>query len=848
MRAAVGARRETNLYRNTSAAAAFAALVLIGSAGAADAESARVDVKADIRIAADRSMTETVHQEMTPLVESAVRQAAESKWIISGNQTFEVVEAFTRKADGRIVPADPHDFVTQDGAVGAAMSFVDLKVHQIPFRDLSVGDTTVLTVHLGEKEHYIPGQYSHPLVVSPSATKRHFDVTLHAPAALEIRHDEQQLAYEDVKAGDEIIRHWSGSVEPTTTEEKDAADVAPLFPALRFSTFPNFEAIATAYYEAAKPKLAVTPEVERLAEEITAGKQDRRVQVEAMFDWVSRNIRYVAVFFGNGRYVPNDAHTILSRRFGDCKDHAALLGVLLAAKGIESEQVLIGLDAVYELPKTPVLQAFNHVIVYVPALDRYLDPTVAFGSFDHLPGRDIDKPVVRVSDRGARLARTPRIGTDDNLVRLDTRIAMTRAGAQLGETTIEARGEFADALRAFLAAAESKGKEVELANLARLRGFLGTFGLDAPPWTETREPVRVTTKWEMQLPFNLVQAGWRAPPPFSPMAPHPNLFFGGIEPHARVYPATCRGGSIVHNLDVAMPEGVVPGPLPSAIEQRGPQFSFSERWSADGNHLRVRTEIISTVKGRVCAPDQINAVRAAYAAIEQKTNPVLTFPSPGQAPQSPVAQAGPTASAAQPSKPPPPPAAQPKIGTTNYTANPNPNCEPGENQLYCLQRYWGSRHPGQPSGLAGSPSDANQVHTVPTGPNKTAESKPEPKPSGGNPTNAAQTIQLTRAVPIERDVRLDFIYALNPDCSSVGLPSVRVVEQPQNGKVTVENGTGFSNFPPENQRYECNKRKSEGIAVVYRPNPGFAGADSVTIDIIFPTGFESKRHFSLDVK
>jgi len=146
------------LYRNTAAVAAFAALVFLGSAGAADAESARIDVKVDIRIAPDRSITETWHQETTPLVESAVRGAAESKWIVSGNETFEVIEAFTRKADGRVVPADPGDFVTQDGAVGAAMSFADVKLHQIPFRDLSVGDTTVLTVRSTEKEHYIPGQ------------------------------------------------------------------------------------------------------------------------------------------------------------------------------------------------------------------------------------------------------------------------------------------------------------------------------------------------------------------------------------------------------------------------------------------------------------------------------------------------------------------------------------------------------------------------------------------------------------------------------------------------------------------------------------------------------------------
>ncbi len=762
------------MYRNTAAVAAFAALVFLGSAGAADAESARIDVKVDIRIAPDRSITETWHQETTPLAESAVRGAAESKWIVSGNETFEVIEAFTRKADGRVVPADPGDFVTQDGAVGAAMSFADVKLHQIPFRDLSVGDTTVLTVRSTEKEHYIPGQYSHPMVLAPSTARRTFDVTLRAPAAVEIRHDEQQLAYEEAKAGDEIVRHWSGTAAPITVEEKDVADVAFSLPGLRYSTFPSFEAIASSYYESAKPKLAVTQEIERLAEEITAGKQDRRAQAEAIFDWVSRNIRYIAVFFGNGRYVPNDTHTILSRRFGDCKDYAALLAALLAAKGIESEQVLIGVGADYRLPKTPMLQAFNHVIVYVPAFDRYLDPTVAFSSFDHPPSRDLDKPVVRVSSRGARLARTPRLGTEDNVVTLDSRVTMTRQGPQRGETTIEARGEFADALRAFVAEAEVKGKDLQLANLARLRGFLGTFALDAPPWTERREPFRVTAKWEAQQAFNPVSGGWRVPPAFSPMVPHPNLFFGGLEPHQRVYPAVCRAGRIVHMIDVALPEGIVPGPLPAAIERYAPQFSFRQQWSVESNHLRVRTEISSSVTGMVCGQYQINSVRTAYGAIEQRTNPVLTFAS--RPIDSPAQAQGPAA------------------------RQPNP--------------------------------DASTV--APTQP--------------GTRSNPVQTIELARAVPIDHKIQIDFIYALNADCSLIGLPTARVIGQPSNGNVAVENGTGFSNFPPENQRYECNKRKSDGVSIFYEPRQGFAGADSIMLDIIFPHGLETKRHYSIEVK
>jgi transglutaminase-like putative cysteine protease len=496
----------------------------LASFGAAQAQiNFKQLTKADITIAADRSVVETIHRETTPLVEIAVRAAALASWQVHGKDKFEVVEAFTRKADGRIVAADPKDFVTQEGAVGAAMSFVDLKVQQVAFRDVAVGDTTVVTVRIRKDEHFIPGQYSETFLVLPGPAKRGIDVTLRAPAALAIRHDERLLGYQETSEGGDIVRHWSADFPPAPADEKNVVNLAFHVPGLRFSTFPSYEAIAAAYFDAAKPKLAVTEEIARLADEITRGKPDARAQTQAIFEWVSRNIRYVAVYFGNGRYVPNDGTTVLARRFGDCKDHAALMAALLAAKGISSEQVLIGAGPAYELAATPTLQAFNHVMVYVPALDRYLDPTATFGSFEHLPSNAMGKPVVRVSENGVTLARTPAAAIGENSLELDTRVTFAKDGHRRGETAITARGEFADMLRGFIALSEAKGKDAELRELAKLRGLEGTFSMDALAWTDRREPVRVTARWEQQQP---IQAGWRAPVGFSPLVANPDLFFG----------------------------------------------------------------------------------------------------------------------------------------------------------------------------------------------------------------------------------------------------------------------------------------------------------------------------------
>jgi hypothetical protein len=95
-----------DLVRNCVLAVSAAVWAFAGSFGGAcavHAQSLRYLDKTEILIAPDLVVTRTIHQETTPLVESAVRAAAQSQWVVHGNQTAEVIEAFTRKADGRLI-------------------------------------------------------------------------------------------------------------------------------------------------------------------------------------------------------------------------------------------------------------------------------------------------------------------------------------------------------------------------------------------------------------------------------------------------------------------------------------------------------------------------------------------------------------------------------------------------------------------------------------------------------------------------------------------------------------------------------------------------------------------------
>jgi hypothetical protein len=169
--------------------------------------------------------------------------------------------------------------------------------------------------------------------------------------------------------------------------------------------------------------------------------------------------------------------------------------------------------------------------------------------------------------------------------------------------------------------------------------------------------------------------------------------------------------------------------------------------------------------------------------------------------------------------------------------------------------------------LADQTSVAPTAHTRPA-PAKAATSPLVARPAPNGPSKASapvipvstttaaapaalvppKPVEISRVVAADRDMRLDFLYSINPDCTSIGYATVRIVEQPKHGAITIEDSTGFTSFPADNLRAECNKRRSDGVAIIYKPEPGYTGPDSADFDAIFPTGNLSKRHYTIEVR
>ncbi len=135
------------------------------------------------------------------------------------------------------------------------------------------------------------------------------------------------------------------------------------------------------------------------------------------------------------------------------------------------------------------------------------------------------------------------------------------------------------------------------------------------------------------------------------------------------------------------------------------------------------------------------------------------------------------------------------------------------------------RRPAPPTPPAAPVADATPPAIVTPVATTAPAPSPTPAPAPAAAVTGPKTLELTRVVAADQRLRLDFLYSINPDCTSVGFATVRVIEQPKHGRITVENGTGFTNFPASNPRVECNKRRSDGVAIFYDPEPGYMGAD-----------------------
>jgi len=248
--------------------------------------------------------------ELTTLVKSQLVVDSESQADLPYNSTLsklEVLEAYTITPKGERIPvaANAIRTVEDDNSSGAAM-FSDQKHKIIIFPKVTPGSKTYYKTKLTTYKSLLPGYFYTRLIFSPSVEIRSYEYNLSYPEDLKL--------YTDIKGvkqtKDEVVdgvRKVSYTYQNLQMKKKEQYQVSSsdYAPHIYISSSPSQEAFAKAYEERIKDKFIITPEIQKQADEITKGLEKKvatdpkldlkKEQARAIYNWVTRNIRYVAI-------------------------------------------------------------------------------------------------------------------------------------------------------------------------------------------------------------------------------------------------------------------------------------------------------------------------------------------------------------------------------------------------------------------------------------------------------------------------------------------------------------------------------------------------------------------------
>jgi transglutaminase-like putative cysteine protease len=111
-------------------------------------------------------------------------------------------------------------------------------------------------------------------------------------------------------------------------------------PQVAFSTGGSWQAVAEGYAKIIDEK-ASQKDVQSLVNGLVVGKTNREDKAAAILQYLSREVRYTGVEFGDAAIVPHAPAETLRHKYGDCKDKATLAVAMLRAAGIPSFVALL---------------------------------------------------------------------------------------------------------------------------------------------------------------------------------------------------------------------------------------------------------------------------------------------------------------------------------------------------------------------------------------------------------------------------------------------------------------------------------------------------------------------------
>jgi len=191
------------------------------------------------------------------------------------------------------------------------------------------------------------------------------------------------------------IYRWEAEDIPRVKCEEDMPLIEDIVPRLLITSENSWDNIGSWFNGLIKGKTEPDDQIIAQANIITQNLKRKEDKIRALYNFVSKDVRYIAVSYGNSGYEPNPAPRVLRNKYGDCKDKATLLISMLNVIDVPAFYAILPTNELPKLEKDiPFLYQFDHCIVAIKENDKYLyiDP-IEYNRYGNLPSMDQGRDV-----------------------------------------------------------------------------------------------------------------------------------------------------------------------------------------------------------------------------------------------------------------------------------------------------------------------------------------------------------------------------------------------------------------------------------------------------------------------
>jgi tetratricopeptide (TPR) repeat protein/transglutaminase-like putative cysteine protease len=423
----------------------------------------------------------------------------------SANEQMDVRYARVRKTDGTVVTAAPDAVKETTSSVASdAPVYTDYKEKHVTIPALSTGDTLEYEIVTRTISPVAPGEFwfDHNFITDAVALDEHLEITV--PAGRAIKLASPKFHFEKTDEPGHTVYRWKRvnlkhAVDEDKSKEKDERANAKI-PDVQLTTFGSWNDVAHWYAKLEEGRSQPSPEIRAKAQELIAGRTSSLEKMQALYEYVSRNIRYVSLSFGLGRYQPHSADEVFSNQYGDCKDKHTLLASMLDVAGIPSDAVLIPLTRKVDT-SLPSPSQFDHLITAVPDRGNFIwmDATAEVAPFRLLALPLRGKSALLVPPDGdGKIVETPADPPFLSTQQVEIEGSVSDLGTLTAHLHYRMRGDTELVLRtAFRRAPETQWKELGQTILT-LDGLRGEVTLVKPS-----DPSDARNPFELDIDFTL---------------------------------------------------------------------------------------------------------------------------------------------------------------------------------------------------------------------------------------------------------------------------------------------------------------------------------------------------------